>query len=200
MLHPLSQACVFIYSSCGKWVFPPLLWSFHPTATFTSFPTPDCWACATAPTFSGQLVYLQFRGGLPLPHFGAQGAPPYLPHVFFLLLLIIQFFFFFPWVGSVWPGGYADLAQGCLWEYRAPLSLPCGLRLPQRFGCWHLAAREPSWFLHLMQSGNAMHGVGVWRSQSFASSQCKKRPRPVRCIQTTVFNHSLFLFPLLWGP
>jgi hypothetical protein len=24
-LHPLSQACVFIYSSCGKWVFPPLL-------------------------------------------------------------------------------------------------------------------------------------------------------------------------------
>jgi hypothetical protein len=42
-LHPLSQACVFIYSSRGKWVFPPLLWSFPPTAAFTSFPTPDCW-------------------------------------------------------------------------------------------------------------------------------------------------------------
>jgi hypothetical protein len=34
MLHVLSQACVFIYSSHGKWVFPPLLWSFPPTATF----------------------------------------------------------------------------------------------------------------------------------------------------------------------
>jgi hypothetical protein len=43
-LHPRSQACVFIYSSCGKWVFPPLLWSFPPTTTFTSFPAPDYWA------------------------------------------------------------------------------------------------------------------------------------------------------------
>jgi hypothetical protein len=42
-LHPLSQACVFIYSSHGNWVFSPLLWSFPPTANFTSFPTPDCW-------------------------------------------------------------------------------------------------------------------------------------------------------------
>jgi hypothetical protein len=36
-LHPLSQAGVFVYSSHGKWVFPPLLWSFPPSATFTSF-------------------------------------------------------------------------------------------------------------------------------------------------------------------
>jgi hypothetical protein len=43
-LHPLSQACMFVYSSCGKWVFPPPLWSFPPTATFTSFPAPDYWA------------------------------------------------------------------------------------------------------------------------------------------------------------
>jgi hypothetical protein len=43
-LHPLSQACVCVYSSHGKWVFPPLLWSFPPTTTFTSFPTPDYWA------------------------------------------------------------------------------------------------------------------------------------------------------------
>jgi hypothetical protein len=35
---------MFIYSSCGKWVFPPLLCSFPPTATFTSFPAPDYWA------------------------------------------------------------------------------------------------------------------------------------------------------------
>jgi hypothetical protein len=43
-VHPLSLACVFVYSSRGKWVFPPLLWSFPPTIAFTSFPTPDCWA------------------------------------------------------------------------------------------------------------------------------------------------------------
>jgi hypothetical protein len=43
-LHPLSQACVFIYSSSGKWAFPPLLCSFPPTANFTSFPAPDYWA------------------------------------------------------------------------------------------------------------------------------------------------------------
>jgi hypothetical protein len=52
-LHLLSQAGMFIYSSCGKWAFSPLLWSFPPTATFTSFPAPGCWACAAAPAFSG---------------------------------------------------------------------------------------------------------------------------------------------------
>jgi hypothetical protein len=43
-LHPPSQACVFIYSSCGKWFFPPLLCSSPPTSAFTSFPVPDYWA------------------------------------------------------------------------------------------------------------------------------------------------------------
>jgi hypothetical protein len=44
-LHPHSQACMFSYSSRGRWVFPPLLCSFPPTATFTSFPAPDYWRC-----------------------------------------------------------------------------------------------------------------------------------------------------------
>jgi hypothetical protein len=56
---------VFIYSSRGKWVFPPLLWSVPPTAAFTSFPTPDCWACATAP--AGQHVCLQLTWEVDLP-------------------------------------------------------------------------------------------------------------------------------------
>jgi hypothetical protein len=42
-LHPRCQACVFIYSSCGKWDLPPLLCSFPPTTTFTGFPAPDYW-------------------------------------------------------------------------------------------------------------------------------------------------------------
>jgi hypothetical protein len=43
-LHPHSQAYVFIYSSCERWVFLPVLCSSPPTSTFTSFPAPDYWA------------------------------------------------------------------------------------------------------------------------------------------------------------
>jgi hypothetical protein len=86
--------------------------------------------------------------------------------------ILFSFFLFFPWVGSVCPGGYADLAQGCLWEYCVPLSSSCDLHLPKPSGCCCLvAAREPSWFLCLMWSGDAMRRLEVWRSQSFASSQ-----------------------------
>jgi hypothetical protein len=60
-LHQLSQVGMFIYSSCEKWAFPHLLWSFPPTTTFTSFPALGFWACATAPAFSTQIVYLQFH-------------------------------------------------------------------------------------------------------------------------------------------
>jgi hypothetical protein len=42
-LHPLSLACMFVYSLHGKWVFPLPLWSFPPTTTFTSFPASDYW-------------------------------------------------------------------------------------------------------------------------------------------------------------
>jgi hypothetical protein len=99
-LHPLSQAGVFIYSSCGKWVFPPLLWSFLPSATFTSFPAPGCWACAAAPAFSSWLVR-----DFPSPHFCAQGAPPSLLCVFFVVIPYYSVFFsFFPGWGLVCPG------------------------------------------------------------------------------------------------
>jgi hypothetical protein len=74
-LHPLSQACMLVYSSRGKWVFPPLLWSFPPSATFTSFPAPGCLARTTAPAFSGQLVYLQFCEGSPSPPLQHSGCP-----------------------------------------------------------------------------------------------------------------------------
>jgi hypothetical protein len=155
----------------GSGPSPYLLWRFPPTATFTSFPAPGCWACATAPAFSKRLVYLQFREGLPLPTSSVLRAPCPLCCVFFVLLLIIQLFFsFFPGWGSVCPGVYADLALGCLWENHVQLSLPCGLCLPKRSGSWRLVVQEPSWFLCLLWSGNAMHRLRVWRSQSFASS------------------------------
>jgi hypothetical protein len=37
-LHPLSQACVFIYSSCGKCVFPPSCGVFLPPLLLQAFP------------------------------------------------------------------------------------------------------------------------------------------------------------------
>jgi hypothetical protein len=43
-LHLHSQACMFIYSSCGRWVFPPLLCSSLPTSAFIGFPPPHYWA------------------------------------------------------------------------------------------------------------------------------------------------------------
>jgi hypothetical protein len=146
-LHWLSQACVFIYSSRRKWAFDPLLWSFPPTATFTSFPAPDCWACATTLAFSRRLVVRDF----PSPFFGAQVAPPYLLHVFFVVTAYYSVFFsFFPGWVLVCPGGYVDLAQGCLWEYRVLVSSPGGLHLPKLSGCCRLAAVcERSCFLHL---------------------------------------------------
>jgi hypothetical protein len=171
-LHLLSQASMFIYSSCGKWVFPPLLWSFPPTTAFTNFPTLDCWACAAAPAFWGLCVYLQFHEGLPLPLLRCSGRPALFAMCLFCYCLLFRFFFslFFPGWWSVCLGGYADLAQGCLWEYHMPLSSPCGLRLPKRSGSWRLVAWEPSWFLLLTWSRDAMCGLGVWRSQTFSSS------------------------------
>jgi hypothetical protein len=142
---------MFMYSLCGKCPFPPLQWSFPHTATFTSFPTPVCWVGAGTPAFSGLFIYSSIRDCPPHP--SALRTPCPLCYVSFLLLLfIIQFgfFLFFPWVGVSLSRGYADLAQGCLWEYCVPLSSPGGLRLPKQSGSWHLVAQEPSWFLHLM--------------------------------------------------
>jgi hypothetical protein len=98
-----------------------------------------CWAGAAIPALSSRLVYLQFHEGFPSPRFSAQGALPSLLPGFLLLLFIIQlvFFCFFPGWGSVCPGGYVDLAQGCLWEYCMTLSSPGGLLLSS---WWELAS------------------------------------------------------------
>jgi hypothetical protein len=107
------------------------------------------------------------------PLFGFQDALPSLLRVFFVVIAYYSVFFsFLPGWGSVCPGGYGDLAQCCLWEYRVPLSSPCGLCLPKPSGrCLLAVAREPSWFLRLTWSGDAMRRLEVWRGQNFASSR-----------------------------
>jgi hypothetical protein len=95
----LLSARVFIYSSRGKWVFPPLLWSFPPSATLTSFPAPGCWArprSCWSLSDQARLVNLQFRERFPSPFFIAQGAPPSLPRVFVVLIAYYSVSLFSP--------------------------------------------------------------------------------------------------------
>jgi hypothetical protein len=151
-LHPHCQTCVFIYSSCGRWVFPPLLWSFPPTTTFTSFPAPGCWVCTPCFRHSlscppGLFIYSPGKDSLP-PIFGAQCAHP-LSRVSLLFLLLITQFLFFPLVEVSLPKGLCcsgpELSVGVpLYHEASP-----GLCLPTLSGCRRLAALGPSLFLRL---------------------------------------------------
>jgi hypothetical protein len=67
--------------------------------------------------------------GIALPTSGLRAPHPLCYVSFFVVVVYSVCFSFFPGWGSVCPGGYVDLAQGCLWEYRVPLSSPGGLRL-----------------------------------------------------------------------
>jgi hypothetical protein len=85
-------------------------------------------------------------GIVPPPLFSTQGAPPSLLHVFFAVVYYSVSLFSLGGGRSVqvamliWPKVVCGSTAYCL---------PCGLRLPKQFGHWHLAAREPSWFLRL---------------------------------------------------
>jgi hypothetical protein len=100
-LHPLFQACVFIYSSHGKWVFSPLLWSFPPSAMLTSFPAPGCWLRSpwSRPLQPGPACLFTVLGGIPFPPSSVLKAPHPLCCMSLLFLLLITQFLFFPWVG-----------------------------------------------------------------------------------------------------
>jgi hypothetical protein len=92
----LLLASVFVYSSHGRWVFPPLLWSFPPSATLTSFPAPGCWARSSSLAWPGLFIYSSGKDSLPPP--SALSAPHPLSHVSLLFLLLITQFLFFPQV------------------------------------------------------------------------------------------------------
>jgi hypothetical protein len=125
-LHPLSQACMFVYSSSGKWVFPPLLSSFPPTATLTSFPAPGFWACAPAPTeapLASLACLFTVPGRIPFPHLWHSVCPTLFPTCLYCSYCFLLSFSFFPGWRSVCQGGYAALAQGCLWEHHSTAKL-----------------------------------------------------------------------------
>jgi hypothetical protein len=74
----LLLAGVFVYSSRGRWVFPPLLWSFPPSTTLTSFPTSGCWALLAC--------LFTVLGGIPLPPSLVLRVPHPLVCVFIVLI------------------------------------------------------------------------------------------------------------------
>jgi hypothetical protein len=87
------------------------------------------------------LVYLQ----CPFLPLQCSGYPTLFAMCLFCCYCLLLSFSFFPRWGSVCPGGYADLAQSCLWKCCVPLSSPC----PKPSGHRRLVARGPSWFLCL---------------------------------------------------
>jgi hypothetical protein len=190
-LHLLSQACVYIYSSRGKWVFPPLLWSFPPSTTLTSFPAPGCWVRAPAPTRASPArpaCLFTVPGRIPFPQSLALSVSHPLSCVSLLFLLLISQFLFFS------PGGGRSVQQAMLiWprlvcgSTMVPWSSPCP-RLPKPSGHGRLAAWGPSLFLHLTWSGDSLHWLEVWRGQSFVSSQwfCLQSVSPVSLQDFTI--------------
>jgi hypothetical protein len=181
-LHQLSQACVFIESSRGKWssllscgVFLPqlLLQAFLLLVARRVLPL--------LPSPASLFIYSSVRG-CSSPAFCTQGALPSLLPVFFVVTTYYSGFFFFFSLGGglVCPGGCADLAQGCLWEYRVLLSSPCGLCLPQPSGPWRLvAAWELSWFLCFNMKWRCSAQAGGVEESKFCLFSVVF---PVRCI------------------
>jgi hypothetical protein len=87
-------------------------------------------------TLSGQawLVYLQFWVGFPSPPLWRSGCPTlFATCLYCSYCLLLSFSFFSGW-GSVCPGGYADLAQDCMWEYHVLLTHLVVHIFPSRLG------------------------------------------------------------------
>jgi hypothetical protein len=82
----------------------------------------------------GLFIYSSMRDSSP-PTLVLRAPHPLCYVSFFFCCCLLFSFSFFPGWGSVCPGGYADLAQGCLWGYHVPLSSPCGPRLSKPSGC-----------------------------------------------------------------
>jgi hypothetical protein len=134
------------------------------SATVTSLPLSKLsWGGSANPAFFGRLVYLQVHP----PQFQSSGRTALFATSFFNCLLIIQFFFFAGW-GSVCPGSYADLSQGCLWEYHLPLICsPVGLCLPSRLGAGDWQHRSPPVFSVYGGLGNLCVGCGCEVSEFY---------------------------------
>jgi hypothetical protein len=70
-----------------------------------------------------QPVYLQFWERFPSPNLRCSVHPTLFPMCLYCSYCLLLSFSFFPGWRSICLGGYAELAQGCLWEYRGTTKL-----------------------------------------------------------------------------
>jgi hypothetical protein len=88
-LHPLSQACMFVYRSHGKWVFPPSCGVFLPPPLSQAFPVLVAGRMPPLPPEPlwppGLFIYSPRKDSLP-PIFSAQCAPPSFQCAFIVLI------------------------------------------------------------------------------------------------------------------
>jgi hypothetical protein len=164
---PLLPSLAYLQFAWGI-ALHPSSGAFHTTATVTSFPCPKVagWGLPLLPSLAGLFIYSSCEE-CPSSSLQSSVRPAlFVTCIFFFSsLFIIQLYFFSPGQGSVCPGCYADLSQGVL---RAAYLLTWWS--PKQGRSWCLAAWEPFWFLCLTWCGDAMHGLGVWRCWSLASS------------------------------
>jgi hypothetical protein len=141
-LHPLSLACVLFTAHVGGGSSPLSCGVFLPLPLYKL----SCsWLLGVHPCSpwslpgQAQLVYLQFWKGFPSPPLWCSVCPTLFAMCLYCSYCLLLSFSFFSGWGLVCPGGYAVLAQGCLWEYCVPPSSPCP-RLPKPSGCGCLPA------------------------------------------------------------
>jgi hypothetical protein len=100
-LHPRCQACVFIYSSHGRWVFPPSCAVFLPPPLSPAFPLLVAGRKSPLPLeplWPGPACLFTVPERIPLPPSSVLSAPHPLCNVSLLFLLLITQFLFFPQV------------------------------------------------------------------------------------------------------
>jgi hypothetical protein len=141
---------MFVYSSRGKWVFPPLLWSFPSPPLSPAFPLLVAGHVPPLPPEALQparLVYLQSREGFPSSKLRCSVHPTFSPACLICSYCLLLSFSFFPGWRSVCPGGYAAVAQACLWEYHVTAKLTWSAS-SQAIWAPVTGGRGPSLFLH----------------------------------------------------
>jgi hypothetical protein len=108
-LHPLSQAGVFIYSSCGKWVFPASCGVFLPPPLLQAFPLLVAGHVPPLLPSLARLIYLQFCEGLPSPTLRHSRLLTLFATYLYCSYCLLLSFSFFPWVG-------VGLSRGLCWS------------------------------------------------------------------------------------
>jgi hypothetical protein len=91
-------------------------------------------------------IYRSMRDS-PLPPLALRAPHPLCYVSFFIIITYYSVSLFFPRWGLVCPGGYADLAQGCLWKYRLAHLVVCVFPSHLGAGIWWWCGSPPGFSL-----------------------------------------------------